>query len=108
MVKLSTIWKNKTSIIEGIKNNMFKKEHVEEVYNHRLDICKSCTFYDPKGQSEKAVFKGSPSCGACGCPLSTKLRSLSTECGLTEVGETPLWGPVVDEETEEKIEKQIK
>lgn len=77
------------------------------MYEARLEICKTCPYYDPKGESKKAVISGSASCGACGCPLATKLRSLSTECGATVLGEEPKWGPVVDEETEDKILKQI-
>lgn len=104
---IKKIWKNKSQILEGVKNNIFTKEHVEEIYNERLSICKTCPHYDPKGESERAYVKGSPSCRACGCPLATKLRSLSTECGKSDLGEKPLWGPITDEETEDLINTQI-
>jgi len=107
MKNLSKIWENKTSILEGLKNNVFKKEHVEEVYNSRLEICKRCDYYDPEGQSEAAIVKGQPSCAACGCALALKLRALSTSCGLTEIYKDPLWGPVIDEDIEDKIKDQI-
>lgn len=106
-IKVSEIWKNKSSILEGIKNNMFKKEHVEEIYNERLEICKNCKYYDPEGKSPKAVTPGDPACGACGCPLATKLRSLSTVCGKASIGETPLWTSITDQETEDKLKEKL-
>lgn len=94
--------------MESLKNNLFKKEHVEEIYNERLSICKKCPHYDPEGKSDKAIFNGKESCGACGCPLASKLRSLATECGAVELGEEPRWTAVVDEDTAKKIKDQIK
>ena len=101
-MNLSEIWKNKKQIAEGIKNNIFKQEHIEEVYNHRLQTCQTCPYYDPKGEFENAYFPGSPSCGSCGCPLANKLRSLSTKCP------EGFWNAITDEITEFKIEQQIK
>jgi hypothetical protein len=61
---------------------MFKKEHVEEIAEERLTICRqnTCNSYDEKGETEKVVVKGFESCGDCGCNLSLKTRSLSSEC----------------------------
>ena len=33
------IWKNRKQIAEGIKNNIFKQEHVESLAEERLQIC---------------------------------------------------------------------
>ncbi len=87
--------------MEGLKNNLFKQEHVEEVYEERLEICKKCPFYDPEGKSKGAVVKGSPSCSSCGCPMATKLRALSTNCP------EGLWSAVMDEDLEDKVKDQI-
>lgn len=79
---LIKIWKKKDQIVEGIKNSIFKKEDVELIANERLSICRTndCGFYDPLGDSENAVVKGSESCADCGCKLSFKSRALSDEC----------------------------
>lgn len=65
-----------------MKNKVFKKEHVEEIAEERLTICRSnpCNKYDKLGITEKVVVKGFESCGDCGCNLSLKTRSLSSEC----------------------------
>ena len=39
---LKQIFKNRKEILEGIKNNIFKKEHVEQIADIRLNICKMC------------------------------------------------------------------
>lgn len=103
------LWKNKGQIIEGITNSIFKKEDVEEIAEQRHVICKtnSCGQYDPKGTSEKAYFPGEESCGACGCKLAWKLRSLSSSCGLTELNQEPLWTAIISEEEEDKLKEKI-
>jgi hypothetical protein len=93
--------------MEGIKNNMFTKDHVEAVYEARLEICKECPHFDPEGKSEKAFVPGAQSCGACGCSLKLKLRSLSSECGAVDLGEEPRWHALTDEETAQAIKDQI-
>lgn len=98
---IKNIWKNKKAILEGLKNNMFKTDHVEKIHDERLEICKGCPFYDPEGKSEKAVLKGKPSCASCGCPMATKLRSLTTDCP------EGFWSHITDSELADKIEKQI-
>jgi len=93
-------WKNKGAILEGVKNNVFKKEHVEEIYNHRLEICKGCPSMDIKGDS-CAIPNTAPCCGECGCSFAIKLRSLSAGCDLDK------WDPECSEEEEDAINDKI-
>jgi hypothetical protein len=89
-------WKNKGAILEGLKNNVFKKQHVEDVYNHRLQICNGCESIDKTG--DNCAMPGTqPCCGECGCSLAIKLRSLSAECDLKK------WRAEVSEEEEDAI-----
>jgi len=76
---LSVIWKNRSQILEGIKNNVFKKESVEAIAAERQKACDSCDFIDREG-SRCLVPGTQPCCGSCGCSLKLKLRSLSSEC----------------------------
>jgi hypothetical protein len=93
-------FKNLDKIAEGIKNNMFKKEHVEAIFTDRYQICAGCSLLDLKGTS--CLAPGSqPCCSDCGCSLDFKLRSLSSECPKGK------WQAVVSEETEELINQQI-
>jgi hypothetical protein len=93
-------WRNRYAIADGIKNNLFKKEHVEEVYNHRLGICSKCPSIDTDG--EKCAIPGTaPCCGECGCSLGIKLRSLSAECDLKK------WEAETTEEEEDAINAKL-
>ena len=100
---LIKVWKNKGKILEGVKNRIFKKEHIEEVFNERMEICKKCPFIDEKGD-ECYVPGTQPCCSKCGCSLSLKLRSLSSGCGDEE---NPKWDPVLDDMEAEMIEDSI-
>lgn len=74
------IWKSKGQIIEGIKNNIFKNDHVEEIALERQNICDECT-----SKGDKCVMPGTgPCCNECGCSLKLKLRSLSSNCPLNK------------------------
>ena len=42
-------FKNSKQILEGIKNNIFKQEHIEAEAEARFDICKQCTALDREG-----------------------------------------------------------
>lgn len=105
MSKLLEVFKNRNHILEGIKNNIFKKDHVEAVYNERLNICKSCHNYDTVGVG-CSIPGTAPCCNVkidgCGCSLSIKLRALHTDCPLGK------WKAVVTEEESIKIQNQIK
>lgn len=98
--KLKKIIENRSQILEGIKNSVFKTEHTEAVAQARMDICKTnaCGYYDPEGKSEAAVIKGEPSCGACGCNLELKTRCMSCKCGLTTLNKIPLWVEMTEED----------
>lgn len=98
--KLKKIIENKSQILEGIKNTVFKKEHVEIVAQARMDICKTnvCGYYDPEGKSKAAVIPGQPSCGACGCSLELKTRCMSCKCGLETLNKIPLWVQITEED----------
>ena len=74
-------FKNADKIAEGIKNNIFKKEH-------KGDDCLA-----PGTQ---------PCCGDCGCSLAFKVRSLSSDCPKG------FWDALTTEEQEGKINQQIK
>lgn len=99
---LKEIYKNRKQILEGISNNLFKKEHVEIIAKERLKICNDCQHYDTNG--EGCLVPGtSPCCnkntGGCGCSLSLKTRSLSSSCPL----EQPKWEAILTEEEENKL-----
>jgi|TARA_R110000744_G_scaffold76347_6_gene151257 hypothetical protein len=93
-------FKNLDQIAEGIKNNMFKKEHIEAVVTERWKVCIHCSLFDAKG--DDCLAPGTqPCCSDCGCSLAFKMRSLSSECPKG------YWQSLVSEETEELINKQI-
>lgn len=94
------VWKKKGKIFEGIKNSIFKDEHVEEVANYRNEICQKCDSIDRSG--DKCFAPGTqPCCGVCGCSLRFLQRSLSSSC---EAGK---WKAVLSEDEEEKLLKKI-
>tara|TARA_R100000742_G_C4276912_1_gene98327 strand:+ start:720 stop:1052 length:333 start_codon:yes stop_codon:yes gene_type:complete len=98
--KLLGAFKNIDQIAEGITNNIFKKEHVEAVATDRYQECIKCSLFDAFGES--CLAPGTqPCCSDCGCSLSFKVRSLSSECPKG------YWKSYMDEETENKIIDQI-
>jgi len=103
MKALKTIWSNKTKIFEGVKNSIFKSEHVEEIAAARMEICNACPHIDHEGDS--CLVSGTqPCCGKCGCSLKFKIRSLSSSCGDEE---NPQWTALLDEEEELSIKDQL-
>jgi len=98
---LIDIFKNADKIAEGIKNKVFKKEHVEAIATDRFQICIKCSLFDASG--DKCVAPGThPCCGDCGCSLGFKVRSISSECPKG------YWDAYTSEDVEELIIKQIK
>lgn len=98
------IWKTKGQILEGIMNNIFKKEDVEAVAEYRMFICKNCNLYDASG--EGCMVPGTQPCcneklGGCGCSLSLKTRALSSECPLKK------WKAEMSEEEEDKLNQKL-
>ena len=73
------IWKAKGLILEGIKNNIFKTDHIEEIAKERSIICEGCSLYDTKGTT-CLVPLTAPCCGSCGCSMKLKLRALGADC----------------------------
>jgi len=95
------IWKEKGKILEGVKNSLFKTEHVEDIAAQRKAICEACPHIDTEGS--KCMVPGTnPCCGLCGCSLAFKLRSLSSACDDSR------WKAEVTEEEENAINEQIK
>lgn len=98
------IWKHKGQIIEGITNSIFKKEDVENVAEYRMFICKNCKLYDTSGDG--CMVPGTQPCcderqGGCGCCLSLKTRSLSSECPLKK------WKAELSEEEETLLNEKL-
>lgn len=98
--KYIDVFKNIDKIAAGIKNNIFKKEHIEAVATSRFQVCINCSLFDAKG-TDCLVPGTQPCCSDCGCSLAFKVRSLSSECPKS------YWNSLVSEETEELIIKQI-
>ena len=99
--KYLSVFKNFDKIADGIKNNIFKKEHIEAVATDRFQKCIACSLFDAKG--DDCLAPGTqPCCSDCGCTLAFKVRSLSSECPKG------YWDSLMPEETEELIIKQIK
>jgi len=100
MGNIIKIWKNKGKIMEGIKNKVFQKDHIEAIAKERMEICNSCPNIDKTGSS--CVLPGSqPCCSMCGCTLSLKTRSLSSGC------DNNFWTPVLSEEESDALTKQL-
>ena len=98
---LADIWKNRKQILEGIKNKVFKKEHVESEAKLRWQICIKCESLDVSG--DKCTVPGTqPCCGECGCSLGFKLRSLSSACPSDK------WKAIMSEEEENYLKETIK
>jgi hypothetical protein len=95
-MSLIKLWKDKGKIFEGIKNSVFKQEHIEEIASFRMDICNSCVYIDNEG-SKCYVAGTQPCCGECGCKLSFKTRSLSSDCPKGH------WKAITTQEEEDAI-----
>jgi hypothetical protein len=98
------IWKSKGQILEGITNSIFKKEDVEEIAQHRMQICGECELLDVQGDG--CMVPGTQPCcnekkGGCGCSLSLKTRALSSECPLGK------WKAELSEEEEDKLKQKL-
>ena len=102
-MSLIRIWKNKGKIYEGIKNSLFKKEHIEEIAKERMSICKACPFIDLQGGNCE-VPGTAPCCSLCGCKLSLKVRSLSSQCADDK---NKRWKAVLTEAEEDKLNENL-
>jgi hypothetical protein len=98
------IWKAKGQIIEGVANSIFKREDVEDIAKRRMNVCLSCKLYteDDKG----CLVSGTGPCcnqqlDGCGCSLSFKTRSLSSDCPQGH------WKAEVTQEEEDLINQKL-
>jgi hypothetical protein len=55
----------------------------EEQLKYRMEICKSCPFWDPEG------MMGTGKCNKCGCSTQAKLRMATEKCPIDK------WLPIV-------------
>lgn len=94
------IWRSRNQILEGITNNVFRKDHVEEIAKERMEICSKCDSIDKTGKT-CVVIGTAPCCGACGCSLKLKTRSLSSEC------DRGFWKAELTEEEEDKLNEHL-
>jgi hypothetical protein len=102
-LSLKEIWNHRMQILEGVKNTIFKKDHIEFIATERMKICQACPLIDLKG--DKCLVPGTaPCCGECGCKLAFKTRSMSSECPHPEGSR---WESIITEEEEEKLYTDI-
>jgi hypothetical protein len=94
---IKEIWKNRTQIMEGIKNSVIRDRFVEEIAAARMEHCNACVRKDIKGDS-CALTGTQPCCQLCGCSLKFKVRSLSSDCPDLR------WKAVISEEDEDKLD----
>lgn len=86
--------------MEGIRNNIFKKEHVEQLASERYQICSACDRIDLEG--DHCLVKGTaPCCGNCGCNLTLKIRSLASECPEGK------WESIMNHDEEYEFQKSL-
>ena len=107
MDNILIIWKNKNQILEGIKNNIFRREDIEHVAAQRMHICQQCptelySFQDDGG----CILPGSAPCcdqrlGGCGCSLALKTRSLSSSCPKDH------WKALLTQEEEDMLNSKL-
>lgn len=100
MNKYLGAFKNRSQIWEGIRNNVFKKEHIEAEAALRWSICKECDSLGLEG-SNCVVPKTQPCCKECGCSLAIKTRSMSSSCPLGK------WKAILDEDQEIELIKTL-
>jgi hypothetical protein len=92
---LKQIWENRKQILEGITNSVIRDEFVEDVARVRREMCDQCP-----SKGDKCVMPGTaPCCNECGCSLTFKTRSLSSECPVGK------WNALMTEEQEDELDK---
>ena len=95
---LKKIWKNKSQIMEGIKNAVLRDEFVEDIARLRHEVCDGCEL-----KGKKCAVRGTaPCCNECGCSLAFKTRALSSECPHPN---GPKWKAILTEEEEDKLDE---
>lgn len=81
---------NADKIVEGwindikLQNNTLKPDEVEEIAKRRA-ICETCPFNSANAKEQGfKTRRASAFCIHCGCPLTKKTASLSSNCGIEE------------------------
>jgi len=91
---------NLDKIAEGIKNKIFKKADIEAVAKLRWMECKVCPLLDRTGSS-CAVPRTKPCCSDCGCSISLKIRSMSSDCPKGR------WNAIMTPQMEHNLKRQV-
>ncbi len=100
MKNLIRIWKSRGQIYEGIRNNIFRRIHVEEIARERYSICIGCDSFDKGGSS--CIMPGlGICCSECGCVIDLKVRALSDSCPRG------FWKEELSDDEEEMLNEQI-
>ena len=92
--------KNITQVYEGVKNSVFKRDYVEQIADHRWQICKTCEHLDTVGK-ECGAPGSQPCCADCGCALMFKTRALASSCPKGK------WKELMSEEDEKLLFDQL-
>lgn len=95
--------KNIEQVVEGVMNDIkinngaLTEEQQNEVLKRRL-ICKYCPFMSENAKTSQEYFelfnqhyvthRSDEHCSMCGCPISTRTASLSSNCGLEHYNNT--------------------
>src|SRR5690349_18161277 len=92
--------KNPIKILEGISNEISLQygslsDSAKDEILRRRAICEGCPFMSENAKTSQEYFdmvgehyktkREDKHCSSCGCPLSTKTASLSSDCGLTNL-----------------------
>lgn len=92
--------KNISQVYEGVKNKIFKREYVEQIADHRWQVCKECEHLDLKGNLCAAPGT-QPCCADCGCSLAFKTRSLASACPKDK------WKELMSDQEEKALFEQL-
>lgn len=94
------IWKERSKILEGIRNKIFKKADVELIAAERMSVCSACPHLDTEG--DQCMVPGTqPCCKLCGCSLGLKTRALSAACDDNR------WQAILTPEEQEQLDQDL-
>lgn len=95
-----------------MKTNIVKKKKIKTIidaftgeipknepwYQERLRICSTCPFNTAVSGADSLFMKtlklvdgNAPQCKACGCYIDKKAAMKEEECGMSQIGQKPLW-----------------